>query len=275
MSRPTTTVLRATSGWQLIDVRALWQYRDLLYFLSVRGIKIKYAQSILGVGWAVANPLIQAVLFTVIFGNLAQLSSDGSPYILFSYTAMVGWTYFSNILADATNSLVNNRDMIGKVYFPRLILPMAAVFGKLVDFGVAFVVLIGLLVYYGMVPTIEVLFFPLLILILVLTSLGAGAFLSALAVQYRDVQYAMTFMVRLLMYTAPVVYSVAIIPQQWQWAYALNPMVGVIEGMRAMFLGTRAFPWDWVATGGIVSVALFVFGCFYFRRVERHFADVA
>lgn len=275
MSTPPTIEIKATSGWQLIDVRALWQYRDLLYFLSLRGIKIKYAQSILGVGWAVANPLIQALLFTVIFGNLAELSSDGSPYILFSYTAMVAWTYFSNILTDATNSLVSNRDMIGKVYFPRLILPMAAVFGKLVDFAVAFLVLIGLLVYYQMAPTIYLLALPLLIIIMVLTSLGVGAFLSALAVQYRDVQYAMAFMVRLLMYTAPVVYSVTIIPEAWRWAYALNPMVGVIEGMRAIFLNTRAFPWDWVLMGGVVSVLLFLFGCFYFRRTERHFADLA
>ena len=269
------TEIKATSGWQLIDLEALWQYRDLLYFLSLRGIKIKYAQSVLGVGWAVANPLIQALLFTVIFGNLAQLSSDGSPYILFSYTAMVAWTYFSNILTDATSSLVSNRDMIGKVYFPRLILPMAAVFSKLVDFGVAFLVLIGLLIYYGVAPTSEILAFPLLVLIMVLTSLGVGTFLSALAVQYRDVQYAMTFMVRLLMYTAPVVYSVSIVPEAWRTVYALNPMVGVIEGMRAIFLGTRAFPWDWVWMGGAVSVVLFLFGCFYFRRVERHFADVA
>jgi lipopolysaccharide transport system permease protein len=275
MTQPKTTVIKATSGWQLIDVGALWQYRDLLYFLSVRGIKIKYAQSILGIGWAVANPLIQAVLFTVIFGNLAQLSSDGTPYILFSYTAMVAWTYFSNILSDATSSLVSNRDMIGKVYFPRLILPMAAVFGKLVDFGVAFLVLIGLLIYYQMVPSVEILVFPLLIAIMIMTSLGVGCFLSALAVQYRDVQYAMTFLVRLLMYSAPVVYSVSIIPEAWRWAFALNPMVGVIEGMRSIFLGTRPFPWDWVATGGVVSVVLFLFGCFYFRRTERHFADLA
>ena len=269
------TEIKATSGWQLIDVGALWEYRDLLYFLSLRGIKIKYAQSVLGVGWAIVNPLIQALLFTVIFGNLAQLSSDGSPYILFSYTGLVAWTYFSGILTDATSSLVANRDMIGKVYFPRLILPMAAVFSKLVDFGVAFLVLIGLLIYYGVTPTVEIVVFPLLIVILVLTSLGVGAFLSALAVQYRDIQYAMAFMVRLLMYTAPVVYVVGLIPEQWRWAYALNPMVGVIEGMRAIFLGTRAFPWDWVLTGGIVSVLFFLFGCFYFRRVERHFADVA
>ena len=269
------TEIKATSGWQLIDLEALWQYRDLLYFLSLRGIKIKYAQSVLGVGWAIVNPLVQALLFTVIFGNLAQLSSDGSPYILFSYTAMVTWTYFSGILTDATSSLVANRDMIGKVYFPRLILPMAAVFSKLVDFGVAFLVLIGLLIYYGVAPTVEIVMLPLLIIILVLTSLGVGAFLSALAVQYRDIQYAMAFMVRLLMYSAPVVYSVTLIPEVWRGVYALNPMVGVIEGMRAIFLGTRAFPWDWVLTGGIVSVVLFLFGCFYFRRVERHFADVA
>lgn len=275
MTQTKTTVIKATSGWQLIDVGALWQYRDLLYFLSVRGIKIKYAQSILGIGWAVANPLIQAVLFTVIFGNLAQLSSDGTPYILFSYTAMVAWTYFSNILSDATSSLVSNRDMIGKVYFPRLILPMAAVFGKLVDFGVAFLVLIGLLIYYQMVPSIEILAFPLLIIIMILTSLGVGCFLSALAVQYRDVQYAMTFLVRLLMWSAPVAYSISLIPEAWRGVYALNPMVGVIEGMRSIFLGTRAFPWDWVATGGVVSVVLFLFGCFYFRRTERHFADLA
>ncbi|WP_116126762.1 ABC transporter permease [Lewinella sp. IMCC34183] len=275
MTEKNTTVIQATSGWQVIDTAALWRYRDLLYFLSLRGIKIKYAQSILGVGWAVANPLIQTLLFTLIFGNLAQLSSDGSPYILFSYTAMVSWSYFSGILTDSTNSLVNNRDMIGKVYFPRLILPMAPVLGKLVDFGVAFVVLIGLLFYYRMVPGWEIVMLPVLILIMVFTSLGVGAFLSALAVQYRDVQYAMTFMVRLLMYTAPVVYSVAIIPEYWQWAYALNPMVGVIEGMRAIFLNTREFPWQWVGTGAVVSVLLFLYGCFYFRRMERHFADVA
>lgn len=268
-------VIQPTSGWRVIDFRALWEYRDLLYFLSVRGIKIKYAQSILGVGWAVANPLIQALLFTVIFGNLAALSSDGSPYILFSFTAMTTWTYFSGILSEATDSVVKNRDMIGKVYFPRLILPMAAVFGKLVDFGVAFIVLIGLLVYYGQAPTMDIIYFPLLLLILVMTALGVGCFLAALAVQYRDVQYAMAFLVRLLMYSAPVVYSVSIIPEEYQLLYSCNPMVGVIEGMRSIFLGTREFPWDWVLTGGSVSIVLFIFGCFFFQRTERHFADIA
>lgn len=272
---PTKTVIKPKSGWQLIDVGAIWEYRDLLYFLSLRSIKVKYAQSILGVGWAVANPLIQALLFTFIFGELAKLSSDGTPYILFSYTAMVSWTYFSGILTEATNSLINNRAMIGKVYFPRLILPMAAVFGKLLDFMVAFLVLIALLIFYQMPPQPTIIALPLLILIMIFTSLGVGCFLAAVAVQYRDVKYAMGFLVRLLMYMVPVVYSIEYIPEAWRDIYALNPMVGAIEGMRAIFLATRPFPWDWVLTGGLISVALFVFGSFYFQRMERHFADVA
>ena len=269
------TEIRATSGWKILDTNALWQYKDLLYFLSLRGIKAKYAQSVLGVGWAIINPLAQALIFTVVFGNLAKLSSDGTPYILFSYTAMVAWTYFSGILTDATGALIRNREMIGKVYFPRLVLPMASVLSKLVDFVIAFTLLIGLLGWYGIAPQSTIYMFPVLLLILVLTSLGLGAFLAALAVQYRDVQYAMTFLVRVLMYAAPVVYSVSIIPQEWQTAYALNPIVGVIEGMRAIFLGSRPFPWEWVGIGGAVSVAIFFIGCLYFRRMERHFADLA
>ncbi len=275
MPAAATTIIKPVSGWQLLDLKGLWQYRDLLYFLSVRGIKIKYAQSVLGVGWAVANPLIQALLFTLVFGELAKLDSDGTPYILFSFTAMVVWTYFSGILTDATTSLVANRDMISKVYFPRLILPLAAVLSKLLDFGVAFLVLVGLLIYYQQMPDITVLMLPVLVLILVLTSIGAGCLLAAVAVQYRDVNYAMTFLVRLLMFTVPVVYSVSVIPEAYRSLYALNPMVGVIEGMRSMFLQTRPFPWEWVATGGAVSVVVFLVGCFYFRRVERHFADLA
>ena len=269
------TIIQPISGWQLVDIRSLWRYRDLLYFLSMRGIKIRYAQSILGVGWAIINPLVQALLFTVIFGNLAKISSDGTPYVLFSFTALVAWTYFSGILTDATSSVVTNRDMIGKVYFPRLILPLAAVLSKLIDFGVAFLVLIGFLIYYGVTPASTVVFLPLLLLILITTSLGAGTFLAALAVQFRDVQYAMQFLVRLLMYSAPVVYPVSLIPVEYQGLYALNPMVGVIEGMRSIFLQTREFPWDWVLTGLGTSAIIFIFGCFFFQRMERHFADVA
>lgn len=275
MKSQATTVIKPLSGWQLIGLTELWQYRDLLYFLSVRGIKIKYAQSILGVGWAVANPLIQALLFTVIFGNLAKLESDGTPYILFSYTAMVVWTYFSGILTDATTSLVANRAMISKVYFPRLVLPLSAVLNKLLDFAIAFVILIGLLIYYGQTPSYTIIMFPVLLLILILTSIGIGCLLAAVAVQYRDVNYAMNFLVKMLMYSVPVVYSVEYIPEAYRTLYAINPMVGVIEGMRSMFLQSRPFPWEWVGIGAIVAVVIFIIGCFYFRRVERHFADLA
>lgn len=275
MATTASTIIRPQSGWQILNLREIWQYRDLLYFLSLRGIKIKYAQSVLGVGWAIANPLIQAVLFTVVFGQLAKLESNGVPYILFSYTAMVTWTYFSGILSESTNSLINNRDMISKVYFPRLILPLAAIFSRLVDFSVAFLVLVALLIYYGQVPSLTIFMFPVLLLMLIFTSVGVGSLLAAIAVQYRDVKYAMEFLVRLLMYTAPVVYPVEYIPEAYRQIYALNPMVGVIEGMRSIFLGTRPFPYDWVAIGGVVSIVFLLAGSFYFRRTERHFADLA
>lgn len=274
MNTPVTRV-RPTSGWRSLDAKSIWAYRDLLYFLTLRGIKGKYAQSVLGVGWAVIQPLAQTLIFTVIFGNLVQLSSDGVPYLVFNFTAMVAWTYFSGILTDATGSLITNRDMISKVYFPRLVLPIAATLSKLPDFLIGLVVLGGLLVYYGIVPTAGILLFPLLLLILVLTSVGLGAALAALAVRFRDINYAMTFLVRILMYSAPVVYSMEVIPERWQTLYALNPMVGVIEGLRAVFLGTRAIPWEWIGLGGAVSVVLFLAGCLYFRRTERLFADLA
>lgn len=269
------TYIKPTKGWQLIDVKELIRYKDLLYFLVVRGIKAKYAQSVLGVGWAVLQPLVQTLVFTVIFGNLAQMGSDGVPYMLFSFAAMVPWNYFSNILTESSNSLVSQKNMISKVYFPRLVLPLSSVFSKLLDFGIAFLVMIGLFFYYNFFPSWQIVFFPLLMLILIMTSLGVGMILSAMAIQYRDVQYAMTFMVRIIMYSVPVVYSISIIPQKYLYWYALNPMVGVIEGMRAAFLGTKQMPLDLIAIGGSVSVVLFVFGAFYFKRMERTFADIA
>ena len=268
-------VIKPSKGWQLIDLKELWRYKDLLYFLIIRGIKAKYAQSVLGVGWAIIQPLVQTLVFTVIFGNLAQMGSDGVPYVLFSFCAMVPWTYFSNILTESSNSLVQNKDMLSKVYFPRLVLPLSSVFSKLLDFGIGFIVMIGLFLYYQFLPGPAIIIFPLLMLILIMTSLGTGMILSAMAVQYRDVQYAMSFMVRILMYSVPVVYSIQIIPEKYLYFYALNPMVGVIEGMRAAFLGTREIPWDLIGIGGLVGVGLFIFGAFYFRKMEKTFADIA
>lgn len=268
------TVIEASKGWKVIDFEELWRYKDLLYFLTVRGIKARYAQSVLGIGWAIIQPLFTTLIFTVVFGGLAKVDSDGMPYILFSYLALWPWSYFSGTLSESANSLVANAGMITKVYFPRLILPLAAIFSKLLDLGISFLILLGLLIYYQVVPGWELIFLPLLLIQLLLCSLGIGMILSAMAVQYRDVKYALGFIIQLLLYGAPVVYSTTAVPEQYQFLYSLNPMVGVIEGIRAMFLN-RPMPWEWIWPGSILALVLFVFGLFYFRRMEKVFADVA
>lgn len=267
-------IIEPSRGWKLVDFKELWRYKDLLYFLTVRGIKARYAQSILGIGWAIIQPLFTTLVFTIVFGGLAKVDSDGMPYLLFSYLALWPWSYFSGTLTESANSLVANAGMITKVYFPRLILPLSSIFSKLLDFGISFAVLLGLLIYFQVLPGWGVVFLPLLLLQLLMCSLGIGMILSAMAVQYRDVKYALTFIVQLLLYAAPVVYSTTAVPQKWQFIYSLNPMVGVIEGIRAGFLG-RTMPWDWIWPGVFVAFGLFLFGLFYFRRMEKVFADVA
>lgn len=267
-------IIEPTKGWKFIDFEELWRYKDLLYFFTVRGIKARYAQSVLGVGWAIIQPLFTTLVFTVVFGGLAKVDSDGLPYILFSYLALWPWNYFSGTLSESANSLVANAGMITKVYFPRLILPLAAIFSKLLDFVISFVVLLVLLIYYQVLPGWQVGFLPFLLIQLLACSLGIGMILSAMAVQYRDVKYALGFIVQLLLYGAPVVYSTTAVPEQYQFLYSLNPMVGVIEGIRAMFLN-RPIPWEWIWPGAMVAAALFVFGLFYFRKIEKIFADVA
>jgi lipopolysaccharide transport system permease protein len=267
-------IIQATSGWQVIDFQELWRYKDLLYFLTLRGIKARYAQSVLGVGWAIIQPLFTTLVFTVVFGGLAKVDSDGMPYILFSYLALWPWNYFSGTLTESANSLIQNANMITKVYFPRMVLPLSSTLSKLLDFIIAFVVVIVLMIYFKVMPGWGLVFLPLLIVQLLMTSLGIGMFLSAMAVKYRDVKHALTFVVQILMYAAPVVYSTSAVPAHYQSLYILNPMVGVIEGFRAAFLD-RPMPWDWIWPGSIVAVVLFVFGIFYFRRMERIFADVA
>lgn len=268
------TIIEPSKGWQFIDFKELLRYKDLLYFLTVRGIKAKYAQSVLGVGWAIIQPLFTTIVFTVVFGGLANVDSDGMPYILFSYLALWPWNYFSGTLSESANSLVANANMITKVYFPRLILPLSAIFSKLLDFIISFIILLVLLIYFRVSPGWTLVFLPLLLVQLMFTSLGIGMILSAMAVQYRDVKYALTFIVQLILYLAPVVYSTTAVPAEWQFIYSLNPMVGVIEGIRAMFLD-RPMPWEWIWPGAIIAVGVFVFGLFYFRRMEKVFADVA
>ncbi len=266
--------IRPSKGWQLINWSELAAYRDLLYFLTIRGIKARYAQSVLGVSWAVIQPLFSTVIFTIIFGKLAKVGSDGMPYALFSFTAMVPWNYFASTLTESANSLVVNASMINKVYFPRLILPVAAAFSKMLDLLIGLAVLGGFMIYFKVIPSVALLMLPVFMIMLLCTSLGIGMVLSAMSVQYRDVKHALTFIVQLLMYTAPVVYPLSIIPEKWRLIYCLNPMVGVVEGFRAAVFD-KEFPWDCILAGVPVATGIFVFGAFYFRRMEKNFADLA
>jgi lipopolysaccharide transport system permease protein len=272
---PPHLVIEASRGWQLINWRELLHYRDLFYFLIWRDLRVRYSQSVLGIAWAVIQPLFSMLVFTIVFGRLAKVSSDGAPYALFSFVAMVPWSYFANALGDSSGSLAGSQHMLSKVYFPRLILPMVGVVSKLVDFVIALGVLALLMVWYRQVPTANVVFLPLLVVMMAAAASGAGMWLSALSVQYRDIRYGMGFAVQLLMYAAPVVYPTSLIPAEWQLAYALNPMVGVIEGFRAALLATHPMPWTWIGMGALSAVGLFLSGCLYFRRMERVFADVA
>lgn len=268
-------LIKPREGWQLIDFRELYVYRDLFYFLVWRDIKIRYAQSVLGVGWAVIQPVFGMIIFTIIFGRLANMNSDGVPYAIFSFTALVPWTYFSNAMTDSSSSLVINASMIQKIYFPRLIIPLTAILAKLVDFCIAFVLLLILMPFFRVAPPWTILFVPLLVLLMTLTAAGVGMWLTALAIQFRDVRYGLNFAVQLLMYASPVVYSVNLIPEHLRVYYALNPLVGVIEGFRSALLGTNPMPWDYIGIGAGVAVLLFVSGALYFRRMEKIFADVA
>lgn len=273
-SKP-TTLIRPAPGWRAIDFHELYRYRDMLRFLTWRSIKVLYAQSAIGIGWAVIQPLFSMLIFTVVFGWFAKIDSNGVPYSVFALAALVPWTYFSNALLEAGNSLVNQAQMLSKVYFPRVILPLSGVLAKLIDFGIAMTMLVGLMLCYGIAPNWNALALPLLVLIMVASAAGLGMWLTALAIQYRDVKHALSFVVQLAMYASPVVYATSIIPSHLQSFYAINPMVGVIEGFRAALLGTRPMPWDWIAIGAVSSSVLLASGLLYFRRQEKLFADVA
>jgi len=239
-----------------------------------RDMKVRYAQSVLGIAWAVIQPLFSMIVFTVVFGNLARVSSDGAPYAIFSYTALVPWTYFAAALSDSTASLINAAGMISKVYFPRMVIPLTPVLAKLLDFAVALGLLAVLMVIFRIAPTIWALCLPVLILIMILAAFGMGMWLTALAIQYRDVKYAIGLGVQLLMYASPVVYPASLIPPQFRLLYGLNPMAGVIEGFRAALLGTQPMPRDLIAGGAVTASLLSVSGILYFRRMETVFVDV-
>ena len=243
--------------------------------MVLRDITVLYKQTVLGVTWAVLNPFFSMVVFTVVFGMLLKVPSDGRPYALFSFTALLPWTYFSQSLTGSTNSLVQGTNLFTKVYFPRVFIPLVPVFSKLLDFGIAFVLLALMMVFYRVVPSWNVMLLPGLILLMMLTAAGAGMFLSALAIQYRDIRHAMQFLVQVLMYAAPVVWPASRLPDDIRLWYGLYPMAGVIEGFRAALLNTGPMPWDLIGMGTVTAGAIFFGGALYFRHTERVFADVA
>ncbi len=272
-------VIEPISGWQLINWRELRDYRDLFRFLIDRDIKVLYKQTVLGFGWAILRPLLSMIIFTVIFGNLARVDSDGVPYAIFSYVALVPWLYFSTALSASALSLVSNTEMLTKIYFPRLVFPMTPVISKLVDFVISFAIAFLLMAVFRIAPTARILTIPLLVALMMLTAAGAGLWLSAMSVQYRDVKHAMPFLTQILMYAAPVVWSAALIEERFgttgRYLFGLYPMVGVIEGFRSALLNTGPMPWDMLGVGAASALVIFISGLFYFRRMEAFFADVA
>ena len=266
--------IEPSRGWISLKLHELWEYRELLYFLAWRDIKIRYKQTALGAAWAIIQPFFTMVVFSVFFGRLAGIPSDGIPYPIFSFAGLVPWTFFANSLNQSSNSLISSANLIQKVYFPRLAVPIATVFSGLVDFALAFLMLLVMMLYYGMLPTLNVLWLPAFFLLALITSLGVGLWLSAMNVRFRDVRYTVPFLIQFWMFSTPVAYPSSLLSEPWRTLYGLNPMVGVIEGFRWGLLGTNTAPGAIFFVSSAVAMAIFVGGAFYFRRVEKTFADI-
>jgi lipopolysaccharide transport system permease protein len=267
-------IFGATRGWSSINLRELWQYRELLYFLVWRDIKVRYKQTVLGAGWAIIKPFVTMVVFSAVFGSLLSVPSGGLPYPVFAYTALLPWTLFASGVTQAGASLVSNAHLISKVYFPRLIVPIANVLGTIVDFAVAFVVLLALMLFYGIVPGAALATLPFFLLLALLASLGIGLWLGALQVRYRDIGHITPFLVQLGLFATPVAYPATLVPAGWQALYNLNPMVVVVEGFRWALLGSEPVAGQPIAIAWAVVLVVFISGVFFFRRTERDFADV-
>ena len=261
-------------GWVSLKLSELWEYRELLYFLVWRDIKVRYKQTALGASWAIIQPFMTMVVFSLFFGHLAKMPSDGLPYPIFTFAALVPWTFFANGLSQSSNSLVGSSNLITKVYFPRLIVPLASVFSGIVDFLIAFAVLLVIMLYYGLVPTLNILWLPLFVLLSLVTSLGVGLWLSALNVKYRDVRYIVPFVTQFWLFATPIAYPSSLLHEPWRTIYGLNPMVGVVEGFRWALLRTSTVPGPIVAVSASAAVLILVTGAFYFRRMEKTFADI-
>jgi len=272
--QPSPLLIRPVSGWVPLNLTELWEYRELLYFLTWRDIKVRYKQTVFGVAWAVLQPLSMMLIFTVFFGNLVGVPSDDLPYPLFSLAALLPWQLFSRALTGASTSLVVNQRLITKVYFPRLLIPMSAVLSSLVDFGISLVLLLAMMIFYGITPTPMLALLPLFTLLALMTALGVGFWLSALDAQYRDVRYTLPFLTQFWLFATPVVYPASLVPDRWSLLYGLNPMTGVVEGFRWALLGKTGAPDAMLAVSTIAVLAVFIGGLYYFRRAENTFADV-
>ena len=268
-------VLKPSSGWVPLNLIDLWRYRELVYFMTWRDLTVRYKQTLLGVAWAVLRPFLTMIVFSIFFGGLAKVPSDGVPYPIFTYTALLPWELFATSLTIASRSLVLNSNMITKVYFPRIILPVSSILGGVVDFGLAFLVMIGMMFYYHFTPTINVWMVPFLLLLTIIAAIAVSLWLSAMNVLYRDVGYVTPFLQQMWLYITPIAYPASLVPEKWQMLYALNPMTGVVEGFRWALLGTTpSAPVNLLLISTGISILMLVTGLFYFRRMERLFADM-
>jgi lipopolysaccharide transport system permease protein len=266
-------VIEPNKAWSALDLRDLWAFRELLYFLTWRDVKVRYKQTELGIAWAIIQPLFTMLVFTLFFGRLAGVPSDNVPYPVFAYAGLLAWTFFANAITNSGNSLVGSANLITKVYFPRMIIPGAAVAAGLVDFAIAFVILVVLMVYYGVMITWSILMFPVVVLLTTLLALGMGMWLSALNVKYRDVRFALPFLVQLWMFVSPVIYPASFLPAKFRWLLSLNPMTGIIEGYRSSLFG---LPFNWIAltVSAVITLMLLIYSSYSFRRMEKSFADI-
>lgn len=267
------TVIRPLRGWVPINLREIWAYRELLYFLTWRDVKVRYKQTVLGFAWAILQPFLMMIVFSLFFGNLLDVPSEDIPYPLFSYAALLPWTLFAQGINRSSGSLVDNVSMIQKIYCPRLLVPVSGILTPVVDFAIAFIILIGMMFYYGYTPTVRIFMIIPLLLLALSTALGVGLWLSAINVRYRDVKYTIPFLVQLWLFASPVVYSSSLLPERFQTIYGLNPMAGVIEGFRWALLGTDP-PGSLLMVSVLIVITVLISGAFYFRRMEKTFADV-
>lgn len=266
--------IEPSKGWVSLKLHEVWRFRELLYFLTWRDIKVRYKQTVLGALWAIIQPFFTMVVFSLFFGKLAKVPSDGVPYPIFTYAALVPWSFFSTGLTQSSNSLVGSANLIKKIYFPRLVIPIASVISGIVDFVLAFVVLLLMMAYYGIIPTMNIVWLPFLLLLAGVTSLAVGLWLSAMNVQFRDVRYTLPFLTQFWLFATPIAYPSSLLPEPWRTLYGINPMAGVVEGFRWMLLNTNTPPGPMLFVSAGVSVLLLISGFYYFKRMEKTFADV-